>query len=352
MKRGRAYPSGARAAIASGALLAAWALLPACALLAACALPAWPEWPPSVGAAPPAEPRPASVAVEVYGALAPVPAAASPQRVELVLDLTRSMLARDAAGDTRAESAKRGASELTATLRAGTELGLRSLGHRPGAARACSESERVVDPPADDRDTAARRLRALAPRSEASLAAALEAVRLDLEREASAGRTRVVVFTDFEDSCGGDLCGTAHRLVADGAWLEIVAQGPAVPPACLADLEPPAREAPSAAAAAAPAPLRFEVSSARDARAPAGWTGAGQAGEGPLTVPPGLVTLQVQLDPPEEIGPIRVEPGEQVRVTLVDGGGPGLRTWRVERGEEAVGRAFPPPDQLPPQVSR
>jgi hypothetical protein len=59
--------------------------------------------------------------------------------------------------------------------------------------------------------------------------------------------------------------------------------------------------------------------------------------------------LRLDLDPPEQIGPFRLGPGESARVSVLEtneGGSPS-RIWRIERGDEAVGRAFPPPDELP-----
>jgi hypothetical protein len=66
-------------------------------------------------------------------------------------------------------------------------------------------------------------------------------------------------------------------------------------------------------------------------------------------VPAGLVTLLVHLDPPEQIGPFRLGPGQAARVRVVEGreAGRPARIWRIERGDEAVGRAFPPPETLP-----
>ncbi|RIK89657.1 MAG: hypothetical protein DCC71_25880, partial [Proteobacteria bacterium] len=76
----------------------------------------------------------------------------------------------------------------------------------------------------------------------------------------------------------------------------------------------------------------------------------GRAGGGFVPVPPGVVTLLVQLDPPERIGPFLLRAGDAARVRILEeatGAGAPVRTWRLERGDEAVGRAFPPPETLP-----
>jgi hypothetical protein len=332
-----------------GAACAAWTT--------ACALPA----PLREAATPPASAAPveaaqaqapASVTVAVYGGLArggaPAPVAAA--RVEVVVDLTRSMLAPAPNGRSRADLARSSAAQLLSSLRDGTEIALRSMGD--AASAQCTGSERLGDPalPAR-REPLVRRLRELTPRSEASLPATLDQVRLDLEREGAARRSRVVVFSDLESSCGGELCSAAERLVASGAWLEVVPLGSAAPPACLAEIRPaPSQPEPELAGAAAARPA-FRVEQAGGEVGTAPLLATGEAGGPPVSVPAGLVKLVVQLDPPEEIGPFRLAPGEAAQVSVLESRGAGrpTRIWRVERGGEAVGRAFPPPDELPPR---
>jgi len=98
----------------------------------------------------------------------------------------------------------------------------------------------------------------------------------------------------------------------------------------------------------APAPP-FLVIAQPDPSLPPRVVAVGRAGGEAIPVPPGLVTLIVQLDPPETIGPFRLAPGGGARVRVLDAPGTASpeRTWRIERGNEAVGRAFPPPEKLP-----
>jgi hypothetical protein len=229
------------------------------------------------------------------------------------------------------------------------EVALTVLGHRAG--EGCTEAERILAPaPRASRRAAADPFGQLAPRSEASLAGAIDQVRRDLERAPSARRVRVVVVSDLDgataDPCGGDLCEAARRLVAAGAWLEVAPAGTAEPPACLTTLLPsPARPVSVPAGGVGDAPA-FSVATSASAD---GVVAEGRAGAGAIEVPPGLLTLVVQLDPPEQIGPFRLDPGESARVSVLESveGGVATRTWRLERGDEAVGRAFPPPDELP-----
>jgi hypothetical protein len=288
---------------------------------------------------------PASLTVEVYRDLgAPEVSAPRPalERVELVVDLTQSTLRVAQDGRTLADLARSAAAALLASLDDRAELTLTVFGHAVG--ERCTEAERIGRGSADS-------LQALAPRSEASLAGAIDHVRRDLERERGDRRVRVVVVTDLDDAtadpCGGDLCAAARRLVAAGAWLEIVPTRAAEPPACLATLLPsPARPGPAASAGGAGDAPSFSVATSAGADLV---VAEGRAGAGAVEVPPGLLTLLVHLDPPEQIGPFRLGPGESARVSVLESieAGVPTRIWRIERGDEAVGRAFPPPDELP-----
>jgi hypothetical protein len=48
----------------------------------------------------------------------------------------------------------------------------------------------------------------------------------------------VIVFTDLEDACGGDLCLAVSGLVEAGASLDLVALGERSTPACVTALRP------------------------------------------------------------------------------------------------------------------
>jgi hypothetical protein len=288
---------------------------------------------------------PASLTVEVYRDLV-APEVSAPraalERVELVVDLTQSTLRVGQDGRTLADLARSGATALLESLDDRAEVALTVFGHAAG--ERCTEAERILAGRGF-----ADSLQALVPRSEASLAGAIDHVRRDLERERGERRVRVVVVTDLDDAtadpCGGDLCAAARRLVAAGAWLEVVPTRAAEPPACLATLLPSPARPGSASAGAGDAPS-FSVATSASADLV---VAEGRAGGGAVEVPPGLLTLLVHLDPPEQIGPFRLGPGESARVSVLESFEAGVptRIWRIERGDEAVGRAFPPPDELP-----
>jgi hypothetical protein len=321
------------------ATLLLWCL----ALFAACAGP------------PPGPPGHASVAVDVYGGLGgpPQAAPAPPKRVELVVDLTASMLESSGTGAPHVDAARAAAADLLYSLREGTEVAVRALGHVPSDR--CERSERLAGPLVPPRrEPLVERLADLAPAAEGSIAGALSEVRDDLVREGAAARTRVVLFTDLDGSCGGDLCAAAESLVETGAWLEVVTVGRSTPPACLAALRPSVAQ-PGAVSAGLPAvPPGFRVLRARSGAAQPALLGVGRAGEGAVDVAPGLVTVVVDLDPPEEVGPFEVGSGEFARIRLLEAYDAALptRVWRVERGDEPVARAFPPAPSLPRRGGR
>jgi hypothetical protein len=101
--------------------------------------------------------------------------------------------------------------------------------------------------------------------------------------------------------------------------------------------------------ATAPPAVAFRVLAAEDDAEAGRVVATGRTGEGAVSVPAGVVTLAVDLDPPERVGPFRLEPGDAARVRILDTFDAALpsRIWRIERGDEVVGRAFPPPDELP-----
>jgi hypothetical protein len=259
--------------------------------------------------------------------------------------LTKSATRTGADGRSRASEARSRASELLLSLPQGTEITLRAQGHQ--AEPSCVRPERLAGPSIPTlRMGFVRRLEALEPRSEGSIAAALTQIRLELQREGAARRTRVVVFTDLESRCGGDVCEEARALVEAGARLEVIALGEAPLPPCLVDLQASGETS----AGRAPLPPYFAIHLA--GAGPDGFdpspVARGRAGEGPVAVPAGLLTMVVELDPPETIGPFRVEAGSSARVRLLDypQAHPPTRLWRVEREGEAVGQAFPPPETI------
>jgi len=287
----------------------------------------------------------ASVAVDVYGGIGgPKPAATRPpRRLHVLMDVTASMQELSPAGESHLNAARGEAAQLLYGLREGTEIAVTAFGSQESDA--CVGAERVFAAAAPERrEPVVQRIQDLPSLSEGSLAEALTEVEHDLVADGAATRSRVVVFSDLDGSCGGDLCAAARSLVATGAWLEIVTLGNAVAPSCLADLRP-SIDRPTATGFFLPVkPPTFRVVRARSGRERPKVLGEGNAGEGPVAVAAGMVTVVLDLDPPEEIGPFLLEPGEFARVRLLDSFDAAMptRVWRVERGTQPLSRAFPP----------
>jgi len=293
----------------------------------------------------------AQVSLESYRGL-PAPeegATALPRRFDILVDLTESMGRPGGDGRPLASNAYSRAAELLHSLPQGAEITLRAQGHQAGPS--CALPQRLAGPAIPTLRTAfVRQLEGLGPRSEGSLPAALAHIRLELEREEAVRRTRVVLFTDLDSHCGGDFCAEARALLEAGAQLEVVALAEASVPPCLAELQASrARSHRQSPRFAPPPPLfRIHTTEAGGEKFDPAPVARGRAGEEPVAVPAGLITMVVELDPPEIIGPFRVEPGKSARVRMLDypQARPPTRIWRVEREGEAVARAFPPPETL------
>jgi len=147
--------------------------------------------------------------------------------------------------------------------------------------------------------------------------------RSDAEEE-----TRVVAFTDLDESCGGDLCAAAEALVASGGELELVIFGAAQAPACLAALS--ASPAAPADDAQPPKPLAFRLDAPGSTEAPA----AGRADGRPVEVPSGPAKLVLETSPPVELERLALEPDTRTRVWFLDfsAAQPPVREWHWKAG--------------------
>jgi hypothetical protein len=232
---------------------------------------------------------------------------------------------------TRLEVARSKALELLASLPAGSKAGVVALGETPGPE--CAPAGRRAPLLAAGDPALEAALDSLVPGAEGSLADALNALGNDLVAQGRARDTRVVVFTDLEASCGGDLCAAAARLVATGAWIDVVILGGATAPACLAELRPSAAQPGSLVRALTrPTPV-WQLVAPGTEPAPGGISDI--AGPHALEAPAGEWSIALALDRPAVLGPLRVAPGRLTRVrVLAFPGAPPRFAWEVvdERG--------------------
>lgn len=148
--------------------------------------------------------------------------AAETTSIELILDCSGSMWNKLADGRYRMDAAKEVLGEFIATAPdvEGLHVGLRLYGaqipHRE--AGACDDSTLVVPVDGFNRAEMLRIVRAARALGATPLARSLDAAAGDFVHD---GKKQVIVFTDGEESCGGDVRAALVKLKADGVNADI-----------------------------------------------------------------------------------------------------------------------------------
>ncbi|KUJ68053.1 alpha-1-antitrypsin [Streptomyces albus subsp. albus] len=160
--------------------------------------------------------------ISPLAATADEPAKESP-KVELVLDVSGSMRARDVDGMSRMAAAKQAFNEVLDAVPEEVQLGIRTLGATyPGKDRAvgCRDSRQLYPVGPVDRTEAKTAVATLRPTGWTPIGLALRGASKDL---AGGNATRrIVLITDGEDSCGQpDPCDVARELAANGTHLVV-----------------------------------------------------------------------------------------------------------------------------------
>ncbi|HET6478704.1 MAG TPA: VWA domain-containing protein [Actinoplanes sp.] len=144
-------------------------------------------------------------------------------RVELVLDVSGSMRAKDIDGATRISVAKRAFGQVVNALPETTQLGIRVLGATyPGddKKKGCQDTQQIVPVGPVDPGAAQAAIAALKPTGFTPIGLALRAAAQDLGTGDSA--RRIVLITDGEDTCTPpDPCSVARELAAQGTKLVV-----------------------------------------------------------------------------------------------------------------------------------
>lgn len=151
--------------------------------------------------------------------------AAEPPKVELVLDVSGSMRARDIDGLSRIAVAQRSFGEVVDALPAETQLGIRVLGSQyrfPGSPKSvgCRDTRQIAPVGPVNKVEAKAAIATLRPTGWTPIGLALRAAARDL----GAGETtrRIVLITDGEDTCSPpDPCDVARELAAQGTHLVV-----------------------------------------------------------------------------------------------------------------------------------
>ncbi|MFE6129674.1 MULTISPECIES: VWA domain-containing protein [unclassified Streptomyces] len=148
--------------------------------------------------------------------------AAAP-KVELVLDVSGSMRARDIDGQTRMSAAKQAFNDVLDAVPAEVRLGIRTLGaDYPGKDRkvGCKDTKQLYPVGPLDRTEAKTAIATLAPTGWTPIGPALLGAADDLE--GGDGTRRIVLITDGEDTCAPlDPCEVARDIAAKGIHLVI-----------------------------------------------------------------------------------------------------------------------------------
>jgi Ca-activated chloride channel family protein len=150
------------------------------------------------------------------------PAGEAP-KVELVLDVSGSMRARDIDGQSRMAAAKQAFNEVLDAVPADVRLGIRTLGaDYPGKdrERGCRDTRQLYPVGPLDRTEAKAAVATLAPTGWTPIGPALLGAADDLE--GGDATRRIVLITDGEDTCAPlDPCEVAREIAAKGIHLTI-----------------------------------------------------------------------------------------------------------------------------------
>ncbi|MEO3775446.1 VWA domain-containing protein [Micromonospora sp. B11E3] len=148
---------------------------------------------------------------------------AEPPRVELVLDVSGSMRARDIDGRSRISVAQQAFNEVVDALPEETQLGIRVLGatyRGKDKTVGCQDTQQIVPVGQVDRTQAKAAVATLRPTGFTPVGLALRSAARDLGTGATA--RRIVLITDGEDTCAPpDPCEVARELAAQGTKLVV-----------------------------------------------------------------------------------------------------------------------------------
>lgn len=157
------------------------------------------------------------------GAAAGEPVAKEAPKVELVLDVSGSMRARDIDGQTRMSAAKQAFNEVLDAVPDEVQLGIRTLGaNYPGPDKnlGCKDTKQLYPVGPLDRTEAKTAVATLAPTGWTPIGPALLGAADDLK--GGDATRRIVLITDGEDTCAPlDPCEVARDIAAKGIHLVI-----------------------------------------------------------------------------------------------------------------------------------
>ncbi|MFJ8582751.1 VWA domain-containing protein [Micromonospora sp. NPDC093277] len=153
----------------------------------------------------------------------PTETPAEPPKIELVLDVSGSMRARDIDGRSRISVAQQAFNEVVDALPDETQLGIRVLGATytgKDKKQGCLDTQQIVPVGPVDRAQAKAAVAGLRPTGFTPVGLALRSAAQDLGTGSTA--RRIVLITDGEDTCAPpDPCEVARELAAQGTKLVV-----------------------------------------------------------------------------------------------------------------------------------
>jgi len=146
-----------------------------------------------------------------------------PPKVELVLDVSGSMAAKDLGGMTRIAAAQSAFDQVVDALPDDDQVGVRVLGASyPGTSKTvgCADTQQIVPVGQLNRDDIKTAVAALRPTGWTPIGLALQDAAKDLGNDASS--RRIVLISDGEDDCAPpNPCDVARSLAAQGTHLVV-----------------------------------------------------------------------------------------------------------------------------------
>ncbi|MFJ6749319.1 VWA domain-containing protein [Streptomyces sp. NPDC091266] len=164
-----------------------------------------------------------AVGLSPLSATADEPDTDTSPKVELTLDVSGSMRARDIDGQSRMAAAKRAFNEVLDAVPEDVRLGIRTLGaNYPGEDRktGCKDTRQLYPVGPLDRTEAKAAVATLAPTGWTPIGPALQGAARDLK--GGDATRRIVLITDGEDTCAPlDPCQVARDIAAQGIHLTV-----------------------------------------------------------------------------------------------------------------------------------
>jgi hypothetical protein len=154
-------------------------------------------------------------------------AAAVPKKIQIVLDMSGSMAAKDQGG-TRADSARKAIAKALETIPGDVPVSLRLYGHRVDKEQkeeSCKDTERVVDFTENASPKILAALAAAKPLGQTPIAYSLRKAAEDLGPADETKDTVILLVTDGDETCGGNPEALVDELLRLGYEMRIYTVG-------------------------------------------------------------------------------------------------------------------------------